>query len=274
MFRWLLRISLGAFLIGSAYLIYAQAYFFFPYYYETARETPAERERPLPDGYQRDLIGPEGKKIEAWIVRPKTPPKGVAVAFRGNGSPLDSHIALSQLAADYGFAGVVFNYPGMGMSDGTPTEKSIVEAGEAVIRFYRSRPEFTFGKLWIIGYSIGTGPAAILAKEVSPELLMLFAPYGDLRDIVRTRPLFRFYALFSHFAFPTLDAVRSLQTTDFIVATGGEDRTIPNEISEPVYLAYRGRGRKFRIHNPAGRHDMLLGMNRPAIDAALHELGY
>ena len=41
-------------------------------------------------------------------------------------------------------------------------------------------------RITIIGYSIGTGPAAYLASENSPQRLILVAPYYSLTNVVKS----------------------------------------------------------------------------------------
>jgi len=41
------------------------------------------------------------------------------------------------------------------------------------------------GKIIILGYSIGTGPAAKIASENRPKLLILQSPYYSITDLIR-----------------------------------------------------------------------------------------
>lgn len=269
MLKKIFRFLVFVFLVASTTLIYYQEYLILPYYYQTRIESGGKRAEEVSSGFRRELVGEEGSQIETWIRSPRQTPIGVSISFRGNANGLQDHISLPEWAVDHGFVGVVFNYPGLGLSDGTPREKDILDAGARVIKHYQNLYP---GKLWLIGYSIGTGPAGILAQQFQPDLLVLFAPYTDLKEIIRTKPQFALYASFSRFSFALESPISKLEKSDFIVATGGWDSVIPPANSEKVFQAYQGHGRKFWIQNPEGLHDRLLGANRPALDEALAKL--
>ena len=255
-------------------IVQYQEQLIFPYYSESSQKPVEERVEPLSVGVERILIGEKGNQIEAWIKRPITQPKGVALVFRANLGLLVDHVSLIEWAADHGYVAAVFNYPGMGLSEGFPSEQSILDAGEVVFKQLKDTLLAPTGRIWIIGYSIGTGPAGIFAAKHAPDLLTLFAPYTDLQDVVKSRTLFWPFAPFLRFRFPLQEPISSLRHTDFIVATGGADRTVLPEISARVFKLYKGDGRKIRIHNPTGEHDRLLGANRLQLDEALTILGY
>ena len=249
-------------------VIHFQEFLIFPYYAETVWKSASEREEPLTAKVQRLFVGPESKRIECWLQLPHGEVKGIAIVFRANLGLLVDHESLIDWAATHGFAAAVFNYPGMGLSDGTPSEGSILEAAESVFAQLKASHLPTGGRSWVIGYSTGTGPAGIFASRHKPDLLTLFAPYTDLQAVVSRSPWFGSLASFLRFRFPLLQPIASLERTDLIVASGGADRTVPPILSEQVFQAYRGHGRKIRVFNPSAPHDRLLGENRVALDAA------
>lgn len=261
-------------LLPIAAAVYFQEFLIFPYYAETARKSAAEREEPLKANVQREFVGDGANRIEYWLQLPKGGAKGIAIVFRANLGQLIDHESLIDWAAAHGLAAAVFNYPGMGLSEGEPSERTILEAAELVFAKLTAEHLPAGGKRWVIGYSIGTGPAGIFAGRHKPDLLALFAPYPDLQSVAARSRFFGLLTPFLRIRFPLLQPIASLERTDLIVATGGADETIPPSLSAKVFDAYRGEGRKIHVHNPKAPHDRLLGENRIALDAALVSLGY
>jgi pimeloyl-ACP methyl ester carboxylesterase len=78
----------------------------------------------------------------------------------------------------------MLDYPGYGKSEGAI--KSETQLFDVIQSAYNSMKEqYHEDSVVVLGYSIGTGPAAHLAATNHPGLLILQAPYYSLTDMMR-----------------------------------------------------------------------------------------
>lgn len=75
-------------------------------------------------------------------------------------------------------------YPGYGIYKGEASTNSILTDGLVVYKFLRQTLKLDVNHLFIIGRSIGTGPASWLATQGSGALILLSA-YTSIRKVVR-----------------------------------------------------------------------------------------
>lgn len=239
-------------IFGIAFLIIIfQDLLFLPYLRDSITQSASVPER----GERVELITKGGSTIETWIKDSKVnPSRGLCMVFRGNSNDLNSHWSLVEWCSVHGYKAVIFNYPGMGLSSGWPSENTIAETAERVYQSF-----YTSGDLLVLGYSIGTGPATQFSIKHPPKDLLLFAPFPNLKSIVATRTIYKYLVYFSKYNFPINNYLKLLSTTRLIVLSGGADTTIPKHFSDEVFEAYQGP--KVRINNPSGDHSSLLGAN-------------
>lgn len=110
--------------------------------------------------------------------------KGLVFYLHGNGGSNDSwgHIADVYLHNNYDF--FILDYRGYGKSQGKISgEKRLYNDIQLV--YDSLKASYKESNIVIIGYSIGTGPAAKLAADNNPRLLILKAPYYNLADLVQ-----------------------------------------------------------------------------------------
>ncbi|MBI1287556.1 MAG: alpha/beta fold hydrolase [Flavobacteriales bacterium] len=109
--------------------------------------------------------------------------KGLIFYLHGNGGSLAGwgSVALSYLP--YGYDVFMLDYRGYGKSKGEISGQA--QFFDDVQQAYdRMRKLYDEQKIIVLGYSIGTGPAAHLATENHPRMLMLQAPYYSLVDMM------------------------------------------------------------------------------------------
>ncbi len=80
----------------------------------------------------------------------------------------------------------ILEYPGYGSRPGTPTLKSINAAASSAYRSLLKRHPKT--PVCVLGESLGSGPACVLAKEpVPPPQIVLITPFDDLARVASQR---------------------------------------------------------------------------------------
>lgn len=110
--------------------------------------------------------------------------KGVILYLHGNGGALDSWGDVASTYTKLKYDVFILDYRGYGKSEGKITgQEQLFEDVQNVYNKLKER--YSEDKIIVLGYSIGTGPAAHLASENNPKLLILQAPYYSLVDMMK-----------------------------------------------------------------------------------------
>jgi pimeloyl-ACP methyl ester carboxylesterase len=142
-------------------------------------------------------------KQKSWYVPPKSAaepthaPARVWLLFGGNASLALFWEETVMNSPDEDAAYILFDYPGYGFCEGTPTAKSIAEAAEAVVdqaaAYVGDAPaEFRQRPFGLMGHSLGTGMALQYAVAHPIEKIILIAPFTSTRAMANrmVTPLF------------------------------------------------------------------------------------
>jgi uncharacterized protein len=105
--------------------------------------------------------------------------------LHGNGGALDSWGAVAPLYTALGYDVFLLDYRGYGKSQGRlESEEQLKSDVEAAYR--QLAAEYPEAQTVVLGYSLGTGPAAWLAARHRPRRLVLQAPYYSMQDMARS----------------------------------------------------------------------------------------
>lgn len=108
--------------------------------------------------------------------------KGLIFYLHGNGGALDSWGSAAATYTRLGYDVFMLDYRSYGKSGGTITNQPQMLADVETV-YQQLLPEYPERRTVILGYSLGTGPAAWLAARHHPKLLILQAPYFSMRDM-------------------------------------------------------------------------------------------
>lgn len=112
--------------------------------------------------------------------------ENVIIYFHGNGENLTSLAKVGMLRAlSYRGNFVAVDYPGYGLSKGTPSEKTLVDSGVLAVKF--AREMFPKRRVILWGWSLGSGVAALVANKVKPDQLILVSPWDTMKDLMLSR---------------------------------------------------------------------------------------
>jgi uncharacterized protein len=111
-------------------------------------------------------------------------PRGVIFYLHGNAGSLLNWASVAPIYNDMQYDVFLIDYRGFGKSEGSISGEDqfysdVQSAYDAIRKRYEEE------KIVVLGYSIGTGPAANIAAENNPALLILQAPYYSLTDMMR-----------------------------------------------------------------------------------------
>jgi len=120
--------------------------------------------------------------------------KGVIFYLHGNTGGLDKWSKISSVYTSLNYDIFMVDYRGYGKSDGSiKNEKQLYN--DVQLAYNSVKALYPENKIIIAGYSIGTGPAAMLAATNHPSRLILQAPYYSLSDAI-------------HFLYPSVDTTQ------------------------------------------------------------------
>lgn len=146
--------------------------------YETAGL--ARRVNTSEPSASRHTVASGRNLIDAIFVEPAASPARAAVLIcHGIGENVERWLTVQQLLAANGVASLVFDYSGYGRSSGyvdsNQCDLDALSAFEYLQRLVSPLP------ISILGFSLGTGPAAAIATKVAADHLVLCAAFTSFR---------------------------------------------------------------------------------------------
>ncbi|HVK96836.1 MAG TPA: alpha/beta fold hydrolase [Flavisolibacter sp.] len=110
--------------------------------------------------------------------------KGLIYYLHGNAGSLKTWGDVANTYTDLNYDVFILDYRGYGKSAGSISseEQLYVDIQTA---YTEMKKRYNENKIIILGYSIGTGPAAKTASVNQPRLLILQAPYYSLTDLMK-----------------------------------------------------------------------------------------
>ena len=129
-----------------------------------------------------------------------------------------------------GFDVAVVDWPGFGISEGKPTDDAIRDTSAAIFRYFRAKSDIR--RIFVMGYSFGTGPATYVASLYDTDGLILIAPYESAFDLYNSKtPVF--YGpmkLLISFRMDEGEYADNVALKPFLIQSTG-DKIIPNKYS-------------------------------------------
>lgn len=180
------------------------------------------------------MLPTEGNRQVAafWYPGPRSD-SPVLLWSHGNAEDLGTLAPLfTELQAE-GFAILAYDYPGYGLSDGSPSERSCYEAADAAFHFLNSEEKIPAEKILLLGQSVGTGPACWLAERYTTRGLVLLSPFRSAFLTVTRIPLLPGDKFKNHKRIGHIDE-------PLLVIHGTDDTIIPFADGKSVYEQHGG----------------------------------
>ena len=134
-------------------------------------------------------IGTNGVKIAAIVLGPERGKKAI-IRCHGNAEDALSTLDMLELLAEGGYTVASVDYPGYGLSDGSPDEAGCYRNVHRLYDWLIETRGFKPEEIIVDGFSIGTGPATELAATCPCGGLILEAPFLSApRVVTRVRIL-------------------------------------------------------------------------------------
>ena len=162
--------------------------------------------------------------------------KGLVFYLHGNAGNLGFWGRIAPIFTSQHYDVFIPDYRGYGKSGGTITSESqLYDDMQTLYDAMRSR--YAENRTIVLGYSIGTGPAAQLASTNNPRMLILQAPYYGLVDLVQHMvPTIDTNLI--RYKFPTYQFLQQTKAPVYIFH-GDADKTIYPESSEKLKAFFK-----------------------------------
>jgi pimeloyl-ACP methyl ester carboxylesterase len=217
-----------AYILACTYMYFRQEDFIF--HPEKLKST--EKLSVSPTSKEIVLNTPDGEKIST-VLSTVNQKEGAKVLFylHGNSGNLKDQNEAAKFYNALGFDFFCLDYRSFGKSSGQQTnEETFFEDVRMAYSFIKKR--YKEDSIVVIGYSLGTAPAAMISSENSPSKLVLIAPYYSLFDMTLIRyPWIPPFLL--KYPFETDKHLKSVNAPTLLVH-GKEDETIPFESSKKL----------------------------------------
>ena len=198
----------------------------------------------VPSGIAKNIAGLEKMwlhisygKVEAWFL-PPTPDRGAesapAVIFaHGNAELIDFWPEEFSNLTPLGIGVLLVEYPGYGRSEGTPSQRSTIEAFVAAYDALVARKDVDPSRIILFGRSLGGGVVCALAAERPSTALILLSTFTSVRSLASK---FLVPGFLVRDRFDNL-AVVSSYSGPVLVMHGRHDSLIPYEHGVALYRA-------------------------------------
>lgn len=191
----------------------------------------------------------EGESI-AFLHLPAADGMPTLLYSHGNEEDIaDSSPLYDELRAS-GLGIIAYDYPGYGLSTGSPNEASCQRAAMATWR-HLIDSGVESSSVVIMGRSVGSGPAVWLASQVAPAGLILISPFKSAFTTAFDLP----FPIFPRDRFPNFKRIRSLDLP-LLVIHGEEDEVIAVSHGEELFAQSPSEDKSLKIVPKAGHNDL------------------
>lgn len=175
---WIIGIAVCLYLFACGFLYFEQEHIiFFPK--KLSKDFKFQFEKP----FEEIKIKAKDNSLLHGLLFRADSSKGLVFYLHGNAGAADTWGEAAKTYTDLNYDTFIFDYRSYGKSEGEITnENEFHDDIQLAYNYFKSRYEEH--KIVIIGYSIGTGPAAHLAANNHPKMLVLQAPYYSLIDMM------------------------------------------------------------------------------------------
>ena len=200
------------------------------------RRAAARAFYPLPDGNERvTLKTPDGDTLHGNLVRAPGKSRGLLFGFTGNAWNADDCTAfMAHRFKDVDI--VVFHYRGYAPSEGTPSERALFE--DALFVHDRMTEELRPARVFTMGFSLGSGVAAYLARHRPIAGQVLVTPFDSIEAIAANRYFFVPVRWLLKHPFRSIEHIDDLDVPTAVVLAS-DDRVVPRTRTEALIAKLR-----------------------------------
>lgn len=241
----LLRGALLIYLCMVGWLYFRQEKLLFP-----GTALPPDYRFNVPADVQEVSLPVPGATLSALHLR-LADPRGVVLFLHGNDENLASWFVNTDYYRNLNYDLFMIDYRGYGKSTGRIESQAQLLADVRAAWDYVA-PQYAGKKRVIYGRSLGTGPAALLAADVQPDLTVLVSPYCSVTEVARSQYPF-VPGFLVRYPLSTCDAAARMRSP-LLLVHGDRDTLIPPAHSERIRA--RDAAAELQMIRGAGHEDI------------------
>ncbi len=206
-----------------------------------------------------ELSSADGSTIHAWWVAPEgwTPERGAIHYSHGNYGNLSQRGGTLAVYRQLGYAVLIYDYPGYGKSNGSPSEAGLYAAGEAAYRWLTDVKGVPGERVLIYGGSLGGAVATDLASKHPCRALILASAFTSFPDLAQFKYPFLPARWFVRNQMNNRAKLASVRCPVFLTH-GTIDRVVPYSMAGQLFAA--ASEPKYLLTVPDRGHNDAIGM--------------
>jgi pimeloyl-ACP methyl ester carboxylesterase len=162
-------------------------FLFSPRPVEAGRLTPvSSRESRLEEVR---LATPDGVTLHGWLKRPAKLRPGerypLVIVYGGVRRELSEFAQRARAPGKWGW--LLVNYRGFGLSEGVPTERSVIEDAKRIYDWAAARPDVDSTNIVVLGHSLGSYVAVTVAAARQARAAILATPFDSFLALAEKR---------------------------------------------------------------------------------------
>jgi len=127
------------------------------------------------------LATTDGLRLHGWLKRPErwTPgkPHRLVIVYGGVGQEISEFVSVAHGRPDWGW--LMINYRGFGLSEGSPSERTVLGDAKVVYDWALARPDIDAANIVVLGRSLGSYVAIAVAAARKVRAAILATPFDS-----------------------------------------------------------------------------------------------
>jgi fermentation-respiration switch protein FrsA (DUF1100 family) len=192
------------------------------------------------------LTTSDGETLHGWWV-PARQARGAVLIFHGNAGNISHRLEYLAMFNRLGYASLIVDYRGFGLSTGTPSEAGTYRDAQAAWRYLIELQHLRARDVVLFGESLGGGVATWLAQREGPRALILASTFTSVPDLGAQVYPWLPVRLLSRTDYGNLERIRQI-AVPVLIAHSREDDIIPFSHGEALFAAANPPKRFLELH--------------------------
>jgi len=198
------------------------------------------------------------EKIHGWWIPAAKPNAKVLLYLHGNGVNIGANAAHADRFHRMGFAVLIIDYRGYGLSEGSfPNETSVYQDAATAWNYLVKQRQIQASDIFIYGHSLGGAIAINLAvQQPKAAGLIVESSFSSIQDVVNLRSQFKLFPVnfILNQRFDSINKIKNLQLPVLFIH-GTDDFVVPASMSKQLY-AVAPEPKQLIIVPNAGHNDV------------------